>query len=54
MGTALYVLLAILLEVLLRIVPTKFDISIISNVKNIALAIHNLIDILLPNVKKEG
>ena len=49
-----YILIAaIVLEVLIRFIPTKFNLSILDNVKLVMLQLHTLIDIVLPNNKIE-
>jgi hypothetical protein len=40
-------------EVSLRLLPTKVNFSMIDNFKEIALKVHALIDVIIPNVKKE-
>jgi len=47
-------IIAIVFEVLIRLIPTKFNLSILDNVKSIALQIHSLVDIVLPNKKLEN
>lgn len=47
------IITAIVLELCIRFVPTKFNISIIDNIKLVMLQIHTLIDIILPNNKIE-
>jgi len=50
--TYIIIALAVLLELSVRIIPTKVNFSIIDKVKEVALQLHGLIDILIPNVKK--
>jgi hypothetical protein len=45
--------LAILLELSVRIIPTKFNFSAIDKVKEVALILHTLIDAIIPNNKIE-
>lgn len=49
-----YILIAaVVLEILFRLIPTKFNLSIIDQVKNVAIQLHNLLDIVLPNNRLE-
>ena len=49
----LILILAILFEIAVRMLPTKINFSILDAVKNTALKIHSLIDIIVPNAKKD-
>jgi len=53
METWIVLALAILLELSVRIIPTKVNFSILDKVKNLALVIHNFIDIIIPNRIKD-
>jgi hypothetical protein len=53
METWIVLALAILLELSVRIIPTKVNFSILDKVKNLALAIHNFVDIIIPNRIKD-
>lgn len=52
--TYFILIVAVVLEVLFRLLPTKFNISIIDQVKNVALQLHSLIDIIIPNNRLEN
>lgn len=47
------VIVAVLFEIAMRLLPTKVNFSILDAVKNTALKIHALIDIMVPNAKKD-
>lgn len=47
------VICAIVLELLLRLLPTKLNLSILDKIKNVALQLHSLIDIIIPNNRLE-
>jgi hypothetical protein len=47
------VIVAVLFEIAVRLLPTKLNFSLIDAVKNTALKIHSLIDIMVPNAKKD-
>lgn len=51
---ALIVLICIFLEIAFRLIPTKKNISFIDTLKQVMMQIHSLIDIMIPNVKKES
>jgi len=45
-----YILIAaVVLEILFRLIPTKFNLSIIDQVKNVAIQLHTLVDVIIPN-----
>jgi hypothetical protein len=45
-------IILIILEILLRVIKTPINLSIIDNVKNIMLNVHELINICVPNKLK--
>jgi hypothetical protein len=49
MENYIVLIVAILLEVAFRIIPTKVNISVIDKIKDLALMIHQVIDIAIPN-----
>lgn len=53
METAIIFSLALILEFLVRVIPTKVNLSIIDKIKSVALQLHSLIDIMIPNNVKE-
>lgn len=52
MDNYIVLFLAIAFEILVRIVPTKVNYSILDKIKNVAIKLHNLIDIVVPNKTK--
>ena len=54
MTNYIILLVAIILEIALRLFPTKFNLSIIDNVKSVMLQLHSLIEIVLPNKRIEN
>jgi hypothetical protein len=44
---------ALIWEIALRLYPTTFNFSFLDRLKNTMLALHNLVDIVLPNNKKD-
>lgn len=51
--SSIIIIVAVLFELAVRLVPTKVNFSILDAVKNTALKIHSLIDIIIPNAKKD-
>lgn len=47
------IFLAIVLEIGIRLYPSKYNFSILDNIKILALKVHELIDLMIPNAKKE-
>lgn len=51
---ALIILICVFLEIIFRLIPTRKNISFIDTLKSVMMQIHSLIDIMIPNVKKES
>lgn len=47
------IIVAVLFEIAVRLFPTKLNFSLIDAVKNTALKIHTLIDVIIPNAKRD-
>lgn len=47
------VIAAILFEIAVRMLPTKLNFSMLDAIKSTALKIHSIIDIIIPNAKKD-
>ena len=47
------ILLAVLFELAARLIPSKINLSVLDAVKNMALKLHQLIDLIIPNAKKD-
>jgi hypothetical protein len=44
---------ALLFEIAVRLLPTKVNFSLLDAVKSVTLKIHELIDLMVPNAKKD-
>jgi hypothetical protein len=51
--TAWIMFIVSVLEVLLRVIPTKFNWTPSHNIVQLLIGIRNLIDIIIPNIKKD-
>ena len=53
MNSLLLVILAFCFELAVRLIPTKINYSAIDKFKEVALQLHNIVDIIIPNVIKD-
>ena len=54
MESYIVLILAIVFELFVRLIPTKVNYSILDKIKEFALKLHSLIDIIFPNVEKKN
>jgi hypothetical protein len=54
METAIIFCLAILLEICVRLIPSKVNLSVLDKLKSVALQLHSFVDIIIPNNVKES